>query len=151
MSIEDLKDDLKAAKLREAIALQELQDANEYNEILAERNRWLEARVRELENPKGRRHEDRSWVDKISLVIGRAGRPMRSREIMHELKAMDRDAAIEALDNPEGSLSVALRRAVQSGRLKQFKVPGTRGAYYALPKWVDKNGNLSKAMRDEMW
>ena len=76
---------------------------------------------------------------------------MRSLEIMHELKAMDRDAAIEVLDNPEGSLSVALRRAVTAGRLKQFKVPGTRGAYYALPKWVDKNGNLSKAMRDEMW
>lgn len=150
MSIQELQEDLKAAKLREAIALQELQDANEFNEMLAARNRWLEARVRELENPKGRRHEDRSWVDKISLIIGRVGRPMRSREIMHELKAMDRDAAIEVLDNPEGSLSVALR-AVTAGRLKQFKVPGTRGAYYALPKWVDKNGNLSKAMRDEMW
>ncbi len=151
MSIQELQDDLKAAKLREAIALQELQDSNEYNEILAARNRWLEARVRELENPKGRRHEDRSWIDKISLIIGRAGRPMRSREIMHELKAMDRDAAIKVLDNPEGSLSVALRRAVTAGRLTQFKMPGTRGAYYALPKWVDKNGNLSKAMRDEMW
>ncbi len=124
MSIQELQEDLKAAKLREAIALQELQDANEFNEMLAARNRWLEARVRELENPKGRRHEDRSWVDKISLIIGRVGRPMRSREIMHELKAMDRDAAIEVLDNPEGSLSVALEKGGDGWQAKAVQSAG---------------------------
>ncbi len=149
--IKELEKALEAAKEKEGAALDVARDLYNKNQSLIARNKWLEARIQELESPKGRRAEDRSWIDKIVLVIGRTERPMRSRELMHELKAMDKDYAIESLSNPEGSLSVALARAVETGRLKQFKVPGTRGAYYALPKWVDKNGNLSKAMRDEMW
>ncbi len=154
MSTDDtgaLKAALLEANLREKAAMKVAQDLREYNQDLLERVRLLQARVRELENPKGRRSENQSWIDKIVLIITRVGRPMRARDIMSELKAMDRDYAIEALLDPEKSLSVALARAVKAGRLKQFKTPGTRGSYYAIPKWVDKNGNLSKAMRDEMY
>ena len=150
-SILELETALKKAEQREEAALEVGRELQAHNIHLKQRIGWLEARIKDLENPKGRRSEDHSWVDKIALIIARMERPMRSREIMRELQDMDRDYAIEALANPEKSLSVALSRAVESGRLKQFKQPGTRGAYYALPKWVDKNGNLSKAMRDEIF
>ena len=149
--VKSLEASLKATREREEKALEAVQDLQAYNELLVARVRKLEARVHELENPKARRHEDQSWVDKVAQIIGRTGRPMRSREIMRELQTMDRDADLEALADPNKSLSVALSRGVEAGRLKMFKLLGTRGGYYALSKWVDKNGNLSKAMRDEMW
>ena len=149
--VKSLEASLKATREREEKALETAQDLQAYNELLIARVRKLEARVNELENPKARRHEDQSWVDKVAQIIGRTGRPMRSREIMRELQTMDRDAEMEVLADPNKSLSVALSRGVEAGRLKMFKMPGTRGGYYALSKWVDKNGNLSKAMRDEMW
>lgn len=149
--VKSLEAALKATREREEGALALAQKLQDYNEQLILRVRRLEARVHELENPKGRRHEDQSWVDKIAQIIGRTGRPMRSREIMRELEAMDKDAEMALLADQNKSLSVALSRGVEAGRLKMFKNPGTRGGYYALSKWVDKNGNLSKAMRDEMW
>ena len=149
--VKSLEASLKATREREQKALETAQDLQAYNELLIARIRKLESRVHELENPKGTKHEDQSWVDKIAVIIGRSGRPMRSREIMRELEAMDKDAEMALLSDPNKSLSVALSRGVEGGRLKMFKTPGTRGAYYALSKWVDKNGNLSKAMRDEMW
>ena len=149
--IQSLEAALREATMREKATLMAAHELEEYAQELVRRIQRLEARIRELENPKGRRSENQSWVDKIVLIITRIGRPMRSRDIMSELKAMDNDYAIGVLSNPERSLSVALARAANAGRLKQFKTPGTRGSYYAIPKWVDKNGNLSKAMRDEMY
>ncbi len=149
--VKTLEASLKETREREQKVLEAMQDLRAYNEQLIVHIRKLEARVYELENPKSRRHEDQSWVDKIAVIIGRTGRPMRSRELMRELEALDKDAEMALLADPGKSLSVALSRGVEGGRLKMFKTPGTRGAYYALSKWVDKNGNLSKAMRDEMW
>ena len=151
MSTQELEAALETARKREEVALELARE--QYNECqrLRKLNSRLEERIRELELPKGRKEEDQSWVDRIAIIIGRATRPLRSREIMSELQAMDEDGLMDTLFSPAKSLSVALRRAVETGRLKQFKVPGTRGSYYALLKWVDKNGKLSKAMRDEMW
>lgn len=43
-------------------------------------------------------------------------------------------------------ISVVLAKAVKMGRLHIEKVRGTRGAYYALPEWLNEEGKLNEKM-----
>lgn len=125
--------------------------AYEIAKKLEQQNKQLQARIHELEDPRSRHGNGLGWVGKIVQVITRSGRPLRSREIMHELSAMDNEGMLSGLANPNSYLSVVLAKGVKAGRLKIFKMPGTRGGYYALAEWLDKKGELPENMRSELF
>jgi len=116
------------------------------NQALLSKVQSLEQRIQELEKPIGNGNED--WISRIMITINRCGRPMRLRELKEQLQVAGNAQGLKSLDK---SLSVTLTRAVDRGRLKPFKVPGCRGDFYALAKWVDKNGDLPQEMWDQMY
>lgn len=124
--------------------------AKEYAARVEKRNRWLEERNGELENPKGSHYATQSWPERIKLCIRKLKRPLRFQEIMHELQIMER---LHKTENwlTEKTISVNLSGMAKEGRLYSEKVRGTRGHFYALIDWLDEDGKLNEKMRRRMW
>ena len=111
---------------------------------------WLDARNKELENPKPH-YEKLGWLGKIVFIIRKMGRPLRCQEIMTELGTMDKsEKALNRSWNPDKLISTVLAKGVKDKRIHLFKVPGTRGAYYAVEEWVDEKGNLDDDLLYEL-
>ena len=90
-----------------------------------------------------------SWQGKVIFVLQTHERPMTASELYDEVDALDGELGFK--QNPKVLLSVVLHKAVKEQRLTLHKVKGTRGAYYALKEWSDKEGNLNKAMREHLF
>ena len=89
-----------------------------------------------------------SGIDSSKVhVIKKVGLPIRSQEIMVKLPALDTLEHLHLKLDPDSSLSVVLAKGVTTGRLKTFKVPGSRGGCYAVEDWLDKERNLNDEMR----
>jgi len=110
----------------------------------------LQQRNKELENPKGVVHyEAASWRSKVILCLRKWKRPLRLREIVSELQMMETLCDSNAV--PQHSLvSVVLAKAVKEGALHIEKRRGTRGAYYALPEWLNESGELYARMKKDL-
>jgi len=83
-----------------------------------------------------------SYPTKVAFILTLLQKPLKSRELDKSLLKLDKH--YKDYDDPLKNLTVILNRAVKSGRIKKIKVPGVRTLYYALPEWVDKEGNLSE-------
>lgn len=110
-------------------------------------NKNLRRRISELEDPQKRHGRGLGWIGKAVHVLKQSGRPMRAQEIIHELQVRDNEGLLQLVDDPENHLSSVLSKAKKLGRLKLFKVPGTRGGYYAIEDWVDEAGKLIPEMK----
>lgn len=115
-----------------------------------EQNAAHHRRIQELEDPQGRQGKGLGWIGKAVHVIKQHGRPMRAQEIIHELRARDKEGLLQFTDDPEAHLSSVLSKAKKLGRLKVFKVAGTRGGYYAIEDWVDEAGKLIPEMKAQL-
>ena len=114
-----------------------------YNQALAERNKVLE-------NPNGVHYESLSWRRKVIFILRKRKRPLRAQDIIQELKIMA--ALTQGGDTHSAhSLSVVLASAVKGGQLHLERVKGERGAYYALPEWLDEEGKLKEKMQKLLW
>jgi hypothetical protein len=101
------------------------------------------------ELPTARQVKHLSWQGKVIFVLQTHERPMTASELFDEVDALDGELGFK--QNPKVLLSVVLHKAVKEQRLTLHKVKGTRGAYYALKEWTDKEGNLNKAMREQLF
>lgn len=164
--IKELDAALKEAKLKEVAAYKVAQDAmglykklelqlkaTEEQRLELEDKIWqLEMRIEDLENPHGVDISGLGWFGKIVLLLRRAGRPMRRREIVQELSEMDTESKLPLDRQAAGNyISVVLSKAKKAGRLRLIKRHGTTGGYYALNDWVDKDGNLSDEMENKVF
>lgn len=112
----------------------------------------LELKIQQLENPQGVNISGLSWLGKIVLLLRRSARPMQRKEIVQELIELDTESKLPKNKNDAGnSISVVLSKALKSGRLQLVKKDGTRGGYYILKEWTDKNGNLSDEMENNVF
>lgn len=71
---------------------------------------------------------------------------MRSREIIAELEIMEAESAGLSYQG-DNFISVVLAQAVKAKALHKEVVPGRRGAFYALPEWLNEEGKLNEKMR----
>lgn len=81
-----------------------------------------------------------SYPTKIAFLLTINKKPLISEELHKLLLKLDKH--YKDYDTPRNNLTVTLNRTIKSGRVKKIKVPGIRSLYYALPEWVDKDGNL---------
>ena len=149
--IKELEEQLLLAKAKESSAMEVAYDINRQFHALRQSYNEVVARNKELEDPQGQLDSNGlGWLSKVVQVIRRVGRPLRSQEIMHELRATDKEKLLQWISNPENYVSVVLAKGVKSKRLKKYKVAGTRGSYYALEEWIDKDGNLNDEMKNKL-
>jgi len=87
-----------------------------------------------------------SYPTKIHFLLELHQRPLTSEELATDLLRLDKH--YKDYNSPQKNLSVHLNRATKSGRIKRIKLPGIRELYFALPEWVDKEGNLFYKYRD---
>ncbi|MBI3518074.1 MAG: hypothetical protein HY062_01785 [Bacteroidetes bacterium] len=81
-----------------------------------------------------------SYPTKIAFLLTINKKPLTSEEL-HKL-LLKLDSHYKDYDSPRNNLTVTLNRTLKSGRIKKIKVPGIRSLYYALPEWVDKEGEI---------
>ncbi len=147
--IADLEKELFSTEVKLDVLKELLRQSEQGRKELFNRNAWLEERIKKLENPKNSPYHLMSWQAKIIFTIRKFKRPLQLKEITAELLVMD--AKTQALDyQGDNFISVFLAKAVKIGKLHIEKVRGTRGAYYALPEWLDENGELPVKMVREM-
>jgi hypothetical protein len=82
-----------------------------------------------------------SYPTKIAFMLTILHKPLTSEEV-HKL-LLKLDTHYKDYKVPRNNLTVTLNRTIKSGRVKKIKVPGIRSLYYALPEWLDKDGNLA--------
>ncbi len=82
-------------------------------------------------------------VTKLVFLVTKAGKPLRSAEIIPLLK--DRQPEIiKKQDRLEKYISAFLNTAMKHERLIPYKLKGVRGNYYCLPEWMDEDGKLNQ-------
>lgn len=125
---EQTTDELRVA-LQEKEA--ELERAYRYiKELLAE-NEKLRAAARVLSPKEGGYPADGSWISKIVWVIGEAGRPLQSSEILTLLEVYE--PSLQQKASKQKFLSAFLSLAGRRGRIAAYSLKGNRGYFYQLP------------------
>lgn len=81
-----------------------------------------------------------SYPTKVAFMLTIMNKPLKSEEIHKLLIKMDKHYSAYA--DPKATLSVYLTMAVKRGRIKRIKLPGIKNLYFALPEWMDKEGNI---------
>jgi len=145
-------DSLEKAQLRAEVKVDIFQHRNIElgNQIVTLQRMLAEAQKRnkDLENPKSAgRYSTLGWRGKIIYCLRKWKRPLRLKEIIAELEIMEADGLRYQGEN---FISVVLAKAVKLKALHIEKVSGTRGAFYALPEWLDENAQLPTKMKRAM-
>ena len=155
LRVQQLESDLKLALDREKAAMKLTLEAYQVAQLvqtqnmeLTKQNKVLTDRNRNLEDPGGLLDSGSlGWLSRVIQVIRRVGRPLRSADVLYELNLIEGKPLQHKLSIDKKTLSVILSKGVKEKRLKIFKVAGTRGGYYAVQEWVDKEGNLIDEMK----
>ena len=150
VKIKELEHRLLRSEVKEDVGFAMAAKANQHSASIEKHNRWLEARNEELENPKGSHYTSLSWPRKIIFCIRKLKRPLRFQEIIQELQVMDRLNKNESWLT-EKTISVTLSGMAKDGRLKSFKIRGTRGNFYTLTQWINEAGELNEKMKRAMY
>lgn len=148
--IKDLEDQLLRSRVKEDVGFKIADDVRKYAAGVERRSQQLESRNAKLENPKGSNYSMLSWSGRILFCIKKLKRPLRFQEIMQELGVMDRLHRLESWLT-EKTISVTLSGMAKDGRLRSYKLRGTRGNFYALNEWANEKGELNEKMRRALW
>jgi hypothetical protein len=128
----------------EVISLKELlQEA--YLEI-----QRLKERLHKYENPGDGYNKRWTMVTKLVFLVTKAGKPLRSAEIIPLLKEREPEI-IKKQDSLEKYISAFLNTAMKHRRLIPYKLKSVRGNYYCLPEWMDEHGELLPEMREQIY
>lgn len=84
--------------------------------------------------------QDWPYSTKFVFLLTLENKPLTSREIHDRLLKLDKQ--YQFYNDPKGTLSVYLRAVVKSGRIKSVKLPGIKEKLFAMPEWVDSQGNF---------
>jgi len=110
----------------------------------------LKERLRKYENPGDGYSKRWTMVTKLVFLVTKAGKPLRSVEIIPLLK--DRQPEIiKKQDSLEKYISAFLNTAMKHGRLIPYKLKGARGNFYCLPEWMGEDGELRLEMKEQIF
>lgn len=87
-------------------------------------------------------NKDWSWVNKIVFVLKKIDRPLLSTEIIAYITP--REPVLQHSHTKAQTFSANLTKAVKYGRIKAYKLPGSRGYYYVLSQWLKDDGQLKQ-------
>ena len=91
---------------------------------------------------------DWSFPTKIHFLLALHLRPLTSEDLDGILLKLD--SQYRDYKHPKNNLTTSISRAVKSGRIKKIKEPGIKLKYYALPNWLDKEGELVQPYKDQI-
>lgn len=86
-----------------------------------------------------------SYPTKIHFLLELHQKPLTSADLDALLSKID--SHYRLYKHPKNNLTTSISRAVRSGRIKKIKEPGIKLKFYALPGWMDKEGNLKEEFR----
>lgn len=110
----------------------------------------LKESLDKYENPGDGYNKRWTMVTKLVFLVTKAGKPLRSVEIIPLLK--DRQPEIiKKQDSLEKYISAFLNTAMKHGRLIPYKLKGVRGNFYCLPEWMNEDGELLPEMREKIY
>ena len=110
----------------------------------------LKESLDKYENPGDGYNKRWTMVTKLVFLVTKAGKPLRSVEIIPLLK--DRQPEIiKKQDSLEKYISAFLNTAMKLERLIPYKLKGVRGNYYCIPEWIDESGELIPEMRSKIY
>lgn len=110
----------------------------------------LKVRLDAYENPNDGYSNSWTMVTKIVFLVSKAGKPLRSTEIIELLKIRHPEI-IKKQNSLAKYVSAFLNTAMKHRRLIPYKLKGVRGNFYCLPDWVDGNGKLLPVMRSSIY
>lgn len=90
-----------------------------------------------------------SWLNKIVFVLKKIDRPLLSSEILSFI--LPYEPVLQHSRHKAQAFSANLTKAVKYGRVKAYKLAGSRGYYYILSAWLNDEGRLSKAYEDKIF
>ena len=128
-------------------------EVNSLKELLQEAY-WeiqkLKERLHKHENPGDGYNKRWTMVTKLVFLVTKAGKPLRSVEIISLLK--DRQPEIvKKQDSLEKYISAFLNTAMKHRRLIPYKLKGVRGNFYCIPEWIDEDGEIISEMREKIY
>jgi hypothetical protein len=106
----------------------------------------LKERLNKYENPGDGYSKRWTMVTKIAFLVAKAGKPLRSAEIIPLLTNREPEI-IKKQDSLEKYISAFLNTAMKHKRLIPYKLNGVRGNFYCLPEWISGDGELLPEMR----
>ncbi|WP_162944835.1 hypothetical protein [Flavisolibacter nicotianae] len=108
-----------------------LKEVYESYEGLKKEHEVLKEKLSSYENPDDGYRKDWTWVAKIVFVLEKAGKPLRSAEIIEVLEK--REEHLKNHTSKKQYFSAFLDMALKAERIKREKRKGERGYYYFLP------------------
>ena len=90
-----------------------------------------------------------SWVNKIVFVLKKINRPLLSAEIIAFI--IPHEPVLQYSHHKAQAFSANLNKAVKYGRVRAYKLAGSRGYYYVLPNWIDAEGQLTKEYENKIF
>jgi hypothetical protein len=99
-------------------------------ELLKREHEELKNQLQKYEAPDDGYRKDWTWVAKIVFVLGKAGKPMRSAEIIEMLAK--REEHLREHPSQKQYFSAFINLALKAERIKREKRRGERGFYYLL-------------------
>lgn len=108
-----------------------LKEVYQNYERLKKEHEQLKEKLASYENPDDGYRKDWTWVAKIVFVLEKAGKPLRSAEIIEILEK--REEHLREHSSKQQYFSAFINMALKAERIKREKRKGERGYYYFLP------------------
>lgn len=99
-------------------------------ELLKKDHELLKEKLFRYESPDDGYRKDWTWVAKIVFVIEKAGKPLRSAEIIEILEK--REEHLREHSSKQQYFSAFIHMALKADRIKREKRKGERGFYYYI-------------------
>jgi hypothetical protein len=109
-----------------------LKEVYESYERLKKEHELLKEKITKYENPDDGYRKDWTWVAKIVFVLEKAGKPLRSAEIIEFLEK--REEHLREHTSKQQYFSAFINMALKAERINREKRKGERGYYYLLPE-----------------
>jgi hypothetical protein len=122
---------LKEAQNQLDVQYSVLKEVYEIYERLKKEHELLKEKLSSFENPNDGYRKDWTWVAKIVFVLEKAGKPLRSAEIIEILEK--REEHLKEHTSKQKYFSAFINMALKAERIKREKRKGERGYYYLLP------------------
>lgn len=121
---------LKEAQNQLDVQYSVLKEIYENYERLKKEHELLKEKLSSYENPDDGYRKDWTWVAKIVFVLEKAGKPLRSAEMIEILER--REAHLREHTSKQQYFSAFINMAFKAERIKREKRKGERGYYYSL-------------------
>ena len=107
-----------------------LKEVYENYERLKKEHEVLKEKLSNYESPDDGYRKDWTWVAKIVFVLEKAGKPLRSAEIIEILEK--REVHLREHSSKQQYFSAFINMALKAERIKREKRRGERGYYYSI-------------------